>query len=105
MADLTIDPTEYLDCPADEMVALFSQRGQRPVRTVKTNAQPILVAYEHLYADPTIGVKLLSTENPEGFRTWDEDEVASSRRSDRSARANALLWICSSTPVCVEAMW
>lgn len=26
MADLTIDPTEYLDCPADEMVALFSQR-------------------------------------------------------------------------------
>lgn len=46
MADLTVDPTDYLDLAADEIVALFSQRGVRPIRTVKTNAQPILVAYE-----------------------------------------------------------
>lgn len=34
------------------------------------------VKNEHLEVDPTIGVKLLSTDNPEGFHTWDEDEVA-----------------------------
>ncbi|WP_420101537.1 exonuclease domain-containing protein [Bosea sp. (in: a-proteobacteria)] len=43
--DLTVDPADYLDLPVDEIVALFSARGVRPIRTVKTNAQPILVAY------------------------------------------------------------
>lgn len=45
-ADLTIDPAEYLDLPAEEIVALFSGAGSKPIRTVKTNAQPILVGYE-----------------------------------------------------------
>ncbi|WP_420100725.1 exonuclease domain-containing protein [Bosea sp. (in: a-proteobacteria)] len=44
--DLTVDPVDYLDLPIDEIVALFSARGVRPIRTIKTNAQPILVAYE-----------------------------------------------------------
>lgn len=44
--DLTVDPVDYLDLPIDEIVALFSARGVRPIRTVKTNAQPILVGYE-----------------------------------------------------------
>lgn len=44
--DLTVDPARYLDLPAEEIIALFSQRGPRPIRTIKTNAQPILVAYE-----------------------------------------------------------
>lgn len=34
------------------------------------------VKNEHLEVDPTIGVKLLSTDNPDGFHTWEEDEVA-----------------------------
>ena len=46
VADLTVDPADYLDLAVDEIVALFSQRSVRPIRTVKTNAQPILVAYE-----------------------------------------------------------
>lgn len=46
VADLTVDPAAYLDLAVDEIVALFSQRGVRPIRTVKTNAQPILLAYE-----------------------------------------------------------
>lgn len=45
-ADLTIDPAEYLDLPAEEIVALFSRAGSKPIRTIKTNAQPILVAFE-----------------------------------------------------------
>jgi len=44
--DLTVDPADYLDLPAEEIVALFSQRGVRPIRTIKTNAQPILVSYD-----------------------------------------------------------
>lgn len=44
--DLTVDPASYLELPSEEIIALFSQRGVRPIRTIKTNAQPILVAYE-----------------------------------------------------------
>lgn len=44
--DLTIDPDVYLGFDCEEIVALFSQRGARPIRTVKTNAQPVLVGYE-----------------------------------------------------------
>lgn len=44
--DLTVDPDDYLDLPIDEIVAMFSARGVRPIRTVKTNAQPILIGYE-----------------------------------------------------------
>lgn len=44
--DLTIDPASYLGLAVEDIIALFSQRGARPIRTVKTNAQPILVGYE-----------------------------------------------------------
>ncbi|MGN6095054.1 MAG: exonuclease domain-containing protein [Bosea sp. (in: a-proteobacteria)] len=46
VVDLTVDPTDYLDLPVEDLIALFSQRGVRPIRTVKTNAQPILVGFE-----------------------------------------------------------
>lgn len=45
-ADLTIDPTSYLDLAADEIGKLVSGSGPRPIRMIKTNAQPILLAYE-----------------------------------------------------------
>lgn len=45
-ADLTLDPADYLDLPAEEIVKLLSSPGFRPIRTIKTNAQPILIAYE-----------------------------------------------------------
>lgn len=52
--DLTIDPASYLGLAVDDIIALFSQRGARPIRTVKTNAQPILVEYEQgCHALPT----------------------------------------------------
>jgi exodeoxyribonuclease-1 len=44
--DLTVDPADYLDLPVEDLIALFSQRGIRPIRMVKTNAQPILIGYE-----------------------------------------------------------
>lgn len=44
--NLTVDPASYLDLPAEEIIGLFSQRGVRPIRTIKTNAQPILIAFE-----------------------------------------------------------
>jgi exodeoxyribonuclease-1 len=44
--DLTIDPTGYLDGSPDEVVKLLSGPGPRPIRLVRTNAQPILLTYE-----------------------------------------------------------
>ncbi|BCB18685.1 exonuclease domain-containing protein [Bosea sp. ANAM02] len=44
--DLTVDPADYVDLPTEDLITLFSQRGVRPIRTVKTNAQSILVGYE-----------------------------------------------------------
>ena len=44
--DLMVDPVDYLDLPVDEIGALLSQRSVCPIRTVKTNAQPILICYE-----------------------------------------------------------
>lgn len=43
--DLTIDPADYLDLGYDEIAKLLLGRSSRPVRTVKTNAQPILVPF------------------------------------------------------------
>lgn len=43
--DLTIDPTDYIDLGYDEVAKLLSARGPRPVRTVKINAQPLLVPF------------------------------------------------------------
>ena len=45
-ADLTIDPANYLDLAADEIGKLVSGPGPRPIRMIKTNAHPILLAYE-----------------------------------------------------------
>lgn len=44
--DLAIDPASYLGGSPDEIARLLSGPGPRPIRLVRTNAQPILLAYE-----------------------------------------------------------
>jgi exodeoxyribonuclease-1 len=44
--DLSIDPASYLDGSAEEITGLLTRSGPRPVRMVKTNAQPIVLAWE-----------------------------------------------------------
>ena len=45
VADLTIDPA-YLDATPEQLGEMLFTRGERPIRLVKTNAQPILVPWE-----------------------------------------------------------
>ncbi|MFC5505685.1 hypothetical protein [Bosea massiliensis] len=45
VADLTVDPT-YLDAPPEELGEMLFANGERPIRLVKTNAQPILLPWE-----------------------------------------------------------
>lgn len=45
-ADLTVDPANYLNVDPDEIAKLLSRPGPRPIRLIRTNAQPMLMAYE-----------------------------------------------------------
>lgn len=45
VADLTIDPS-WLDATPEQLGELLFARGERPIRLVKTNAQPILLPWE-----------------------------------------------------------
>ncbi|MFC5421015.1 exonuclease domain-containing protein [Bosea eneae] len=45
-ADLSIDPVSYLNGTAEEVAKLLTRSGSRPVRMVKTNSQPIVLAWE-----------------------------------------------------------
>ena len=45
VADLTVDPA-YLDATPEQLGELLFARGERPIRLVKTNAQPILLHWE-----------------------------------------------------------
>lgn len=45
VADLTIDPG-YLDATPEQLGELLFAKGERPIRLVKTNAQPILLPWE-----------------------------------------------------------
>ena len=45
VADLSIDPSTYLDLPPEDLIALMSAKGERPIRTVKANAQPMLLPW------------------------------------------------------------
>lgn len=47
VADLSVDPATYLDGTPEEIAALLTAKGRRPIRTVRTNVQPILVGWEH----------------------------------------------------------
>ncbi len=47
VADLSVDPASYLDGSAEEIAALLTAKGPRSIRTVRTNAQPILVGWEN----------------------------------------------------------
>lgn len=45
VADLTVDPT-YLDATPEQLGEMLFAKGERPIRLVKTNAQPILLPWE-----------------------------------------------------------
>jgi exodeoxyribonuclease-1 len=45
VADLTVDPT-YLGATPEQLGEILFAKGERPIRLVKTNAQPILVPWE-----------------------------------------------------------
>lgn len=45
VADLSIDPS-YLDATPDQLGELLFAKGERPIRLVKTNAQPVLLPWE-----------------------------------------------------------
>lgn len=45
VADLTLDPTSYLDADHDAIALLLTGPGPRPIRLVRSNAQPILLDY------------------------------------------------------------
>ncbi|SIQ36605.1 exonuclease domain-containing protein [Bosea sp. TND4EK4] len=45
VADLSVDPASYLDLPPAELVAAMNARGERPIRMVKLNAQPVLLPW------------------------------------------------------------
>lgn len=45
VADLTVDPT-YLDATPEQLGEVLFAKGERPIRLVKTNAQPILLPWE-----------------------------------------------------------
>ncbi len=44
--DLTVDPASYLGGSPEEIAKLISAQGPSPIRLVRTNSQPILIAYE-----------------------------------------------------------
>ncbi|MFC5423071.1 hypothetical protein ACFPOB_26325 [Bosea eneae] len=50
VADLTVDPA-YLDATPEQLGELLFARGERPIRLVKTNAQPILLPWEMVAPD------------------------------------------------------
>jgi len=45
VSDLSIDPSRYLDLSAEDLIALMAAKGERPIRSVKSNAQPILLPW------------------------------------------------------------
>lgn len=45
VADLSIDPS-YLDATPEQLGELLFARGERPIRLVKTNSQPVLLPWE-----------------------------------------------------------
>ena len=47
VADLSVDPSTYINGSADEIAALLTAKGPRSIRAVRTNAQPILLGWEH----------------------------------------------------------
>lgn len=49
LADLRIDPASWLDRSQAELSAALASRGERPVRTVKLNAQPMLLPWTDVH--------------------------------------------------------
>ncbi|MDX3807607.1 exonuclease domain-containing protein [Bosea thiooxidans] len=45
VADLSIDPSIYLGLSAPDLIGLMGAKGERPIRTVKANAQPMLLPW------------------------------------------------------------
>lgn len=49
LADLRIDPATWLDRSQAELSAALASRGEKPVRTVKLNAQPMLLPWAEVH--------------------------------------------------------
>lgn len=47
LADLAVDPDDYLDKSEVELADLLAIRGPRPIFTIAANAQPMLFPFEH----------------------------------------------------------
>lgn len=45
VADLSIDPSIYLGLSAPDLIGLMSAKGERPIRSVKSNSQPMLLPW------------------------------------------------------------
>ncbi|AOG05730.1 exonuclease domain-containing protein [Bosea sp. RAC05] len=45
VADLSIDPSTYLGLSAPDLIGLMGAKGERPIRTVKANSQPMLLPW------------------------------------------------------------
>ncbi|AOG05565.1 hypothetical protein [Bosea sp. RAC05] len=45
VADLSIDPYSYLGLSAADLISLMVAKGERPIKTVKANAQPMLLPW------------------------------------------------------------
>lgn len=45
VADLSIDPSTYLGLSAPDLIGLTGAKGERPIRTVKANSQPMLLPW------------------------------------------------------------
>lgn len=50
VADLGVDPASYLDFSQPELAAVMAAKGARPIRSVKLNAQPLLLPWNQVRA-------------------------------------------------------
>lgn len=56
LADLTVDPGRYLDLSAESLATALRARGERPIRTIKVNAQPVILPWAQMsFAAPQAG--------------------------------------------------
>lgn len=87
LADLRIDPASWLDRSQAELTAALATRGERPVRTVKLNAQPMLLPW------------------PEVHGAAGCDEAASALHRDRLLQINAHDGIWKTLPQALAARY
>ena len=87
LADLRIDPASWLDRSQTELSAALAARGEKPVRTVKLNAQPMLLPWEEVHD------------------AAGRDEAASALHRERLLRINAHDGIWNTLPLALAARY